>query len=300
MLVVAALAAVCGGGVELKEDEPLVAPPRAGQITGRIVNPDGVLKLLAVSREGGRALRPASFDARSGEFVFRNVPGDATYDLSLDMSDGRKFEGIDLGFADARLLRLAAQRRKQLGLPPERTHRFGMDDVRQLREFVAGMDDFMEVRRVLYVRGHGRRATMLVELMRTREFYDAGGTIIWRVELWYFENNFGGWDRLANQERVLTRLRVPPDQWKRVSVQYLPELSVHLDETGASEPVTFTIPAAGDISRGRLPNTDPAVKTEPHISGLDVPPAPTTQPMTGKEGERAKAEGESEKLKAEN
>ncbi|HOF19490.1 MAG TPA: hypothetical protein PK082_11315 [Phycisphaerae bacterium] len=285
LLVVAALTAVCGGGVELTEDAPVVAPPRAGQITGRIVNPDGVLKLLAVSREGGRALRPATFDARSGEFVFRNVPGDATYDLSIEMSDGRKFEGIDLDFADARLLRLAAERRKQLGLPPERAHRFGMDDVRQLREFVAGMDDFMEVRRILYLRGHGRRATMLVELMRTREFYDAGGTIIWRVELWYFENNFGGWDRLANQERVLTRLRVPPDQWKRVSVQYLPELSVRLDETGASEPVTFTIPAAGDISRGRLPNTDPAVKTEPHISGLDVPPAPATQPTTGKSGE---------------
>ena len=106
---------------------------------------------------------------------------------------------------------------------------------------------------------------MLVELLRTREFHASAGKLVWRVELWYMQNEFGGWDRLANSERVLHRERITPAEFRKIDLQYYPGLSVHVDPNGQSQPVKFTLPKKGDLSRGRLPNTDPECKTTPHV-----------------------------------
>ena len=164
---------------------------------------------------------------------------------------------------------MAEARRKQLGLPPERQRKFTKDDAAFLLNWVDKWQDFLEQKRVLYLRGHGRRATALVELMRTREFYASGGEIVWRVELWYFEEQFGGWEPVPNSERTLHRLRLKPDAWRKISLQYFPELSVHVAADGASKPVSFTLPDKPDISRGRVPDTAPDVKTDPHVDGID-------------------------------
>ena len=289
-------AAVAGAGlaaVRLVEDPPPVRPPKVGGITGRVTAPGGVIRLRAVSRVTGRIYKPASLDPATGRFVFENLPEDATYDLCVKLVGGREVEGIDLEFADARLLRLAEVRRKQLNLPPRRSGRFSMDDVRELQKFVRDMKDFMEIRRILYIRGHGLRATMLVELVRTRKFHQSGGRIIWRVELWYFLNQFGGWQRLANQERLLRRAKTSPQQWRKIHVEYYPKLSVYVNGEGKAAPVVFEIPAAGDITRGRVAGTKPHQKTTPHILGLDVkpyPPAatkPATAPVTQPVGQPA-------------
>jgi hypothetical protein len=191
------------------------------------------------------------------------------------------------------MLRLMAARREQLELPPEAPHDFSPDDVKALLTFVGDLKDFMEIRRPLYVRGHGRRATMLLELMRTRQFYASKGEVIWRVELWYFENQYGGWEKLANQEVVLRRERITPGDWRRIDVAYYPELSAHVAADGTSKPIKFTLPPKTDASRGRPAGTAPELKTVPHVSGLDVkPPAPTTRPAAEKaEAPRSKAGG---------
>ena len=44
--------------------------------------------------------------------------------------------------------------------------------------YVTKLEDFMEERRVLYIQPHGQRATMLIELMRTQEFYSSAGKVI--------------------------------------------------------------------------------------------------------------------------
>jgi len=269
MAVLLAPALACGRGITITEDKPTMPAPEAGDVTGTITPVADAAALRAVSRVTNKTYQPKTFDRKTGKFVFANLPGDARYDLCFSARDGREIEGIDLDFTDRRMVRLAAERRRQLGLPPERSAPFTAEDVKKLVGFIAGMKDFMEIRRVLYIKGQGIRATMLVELMRTRDFYSKKGSeVIWRVELWYFKNHFGGWDRLANQERLLRRLRVQRPQWQAVSVEYFPQLSVYVSAGGKAAPVAFKVPPKGDPSRGRLAGTAPEQKTAPNVIGL--------------------------------
>jgi len=287
-LFLVALTTVVFGAEKLSEDEPTVRPPRAGDVIGKLSPPEKVSQIWAVSRVTGARYEPASFDKRTGEFRFEKLPGDATYDICIRAADGRNIEGIDLDFVDARLLRLAEIRRKQLDLPPERSHEFSRADARAIIDHVGNMKDFLEYQRVLYVRGHGRRATVLLERMRMREFYASRGELVWRMELWYFEERRGGWERLMNQERVLRRKRITPDEWRKVNVEYYPALSVHVDETGYAPKVRFAVPDKADPSRGRPSTalrTGPAgseveLKTTPHVDGLDVKDKPATKPTS--------------------
>lgn len=178
----------------LAEDPPLVGPPKTGSVTGTL-SPAGIIKeLRAVSRVTGDNFLPDQFDKATGRFTFDNLPGDARYDLIISLADGRGIEGIDLDFVDSRLLRLAEQRRRQLGLPAEPPRPFTAADAQEILKFVTDLKDFMDIRRVLYVAGQDRRATVLVELMRARDFHAAKpGEVIWRVELWYFQYYSGGW-----------------------------------------------------------------------------------------------------------
>ena len=267
ILIVPAL--VQAEAIKLTEDKPPVSAAKAGDVSGVITPPANVTGLKAVSRVTTKEYQPHSFDRKTGEFLFRNLPGDARYDICFRAPDGRQIEGIDLDFVGQRLLRLAAARRKQLGLPPERFLQFAPEDAKKLIEFIAAMKDFMEIRRVLYIKGSGIRATMLVELMRTRDFYSRKGSeVIWRVELWYFKNHFGGWDRLPNQERILHRLRTERQQWQKVNLEYFPQLSATVGPDGKGKKIVFKIPPKGDPSRGRLAGTAPEQKTPSNVLGL--------------------------------
>jgi hypothetical protein len=259
-----------GCGFELTEDEPLARKPAAGDVRGWLRPAKKIVRLWATHRPSGKTYQPAAFDANSGAFRFRDLPGAATYDVCLETKDGRVIEGIDLSPPDARLIKLAARRRRQLGLPAEREHTFTRRDANALVKWVAKAEDFLEQRRVLYVKGHGRRATLLVELMRTRAFHASGGKLVWRVELWHFVNQFGGWDRLANTEVTVRRLRAGPVAWRKVHVEWLPALSVHVDADGKSEAVKFRIPDKIDPATSRPTNTKPQLKTSANVLGLDA------------------------------
>lgn len=281
-------AALCLGAVRLVEDQPTTAPARPGEITGRVVPPGKIAQLRAVSRVTGKFHLADSFDNKTGSFIIKNLPGDARYDIWVTTTDGRDYQGIDLDFTDARMVRLAKIRRKQLKLAPERGHEFCREDVEWICNFVDKQEGFTEIKRVLYVQGHGRRATALVELMRTRGFYDAGGTIVWRVELWYFDHKFDGWQRLANQERILERRRIKPDQWRKIHLEYYPELSAYVTPEGKCKAVEFRIPDKPDVSRGRPANTEPKQNTKPHVLGLDVTGEAAAKPTTAPAAKKAR------------
>ena len=256
----------------LREDPPLATRPASGELTGRLSPAGKVARLEAVCRATGKRYRPASFDRRTGRFAFKNLPGDAAYDLCIVTADGASIEGIDLGWHEARLLRLTALRRRQLGLPAEPAHKFSRSDVQELLKYVRDLKDFTDVRRALYVAGHGRRAVMLVEVMRTRPFYARrGDELIWRTELWYFKYHYGGWERVPNVERVLERRRISAADWRKITKVYYPRLSIYIDPEGRSRPVTFRIPERLDPARGRLAGTEPVQHTKPLILGLDEP-----------------------------
>ncbi len=252
----------------LKADAPLCPKPQAGNVTGAILPPDRVKTIRLVSRATGKSYRCTEYDPNSGQFRFASVPGDASYDVCVTTGEGKEYQGVDLSFVDARLLRLADIRRRKLGLKRPRDYRFDQSDANSLLDWVKSWDDFLEDRRVLYIRGDGPKATMLVELMRTREFYASGGKLVWRVELWYFREKRGGWDRLPDQERTLRRERVSPEEFRKISVEYYPALTAFVDPNGQSEPVRFRLPKKPDASRGRPAGTDPKIEANPHILGL--------------------------------
>ena len=253
-------AAACVGGVTLEEDPPVVKKPRAGDVKGKVTPASLIRKLDAISRVTEKRIQPASFDRASGRFTFKGLAGDARYDVCI------------LDFIDWRMQRLAEARRKDLGIPPESDHEFSMDDVALMVHHVKTMREFMEIHRPLYIKGGGKWATMLIELMRTRAHYAGAGRIIWRVELWYWEYRHGGWERVINQERLLRRQRVAPGQWRKTHVEWFPELSAYVDPKGFCPSMEFKIPAKPDIRRGRLPNTEPVQEVKPFVLGLQVKP----------------------------
>ena len=92
------------------------------------------------------------------------------------------------------------------------------DDANAILQYVARMEDFMDLRRTIYLQGHGSQAAALVELLRTKEYYAAKpGELIWRVEIWYFQFSHGEWERIPESERVLRRERLPHRQLHRVA-----------------------------------------------------------------------------------
>jgi len=280
-LIAAALS--CPAAVPLQDDPPVAAGPKAGAIVGRITPAELVRAdtLRAVSRVSGASFPPASFDAKTGEFRFVNIPGGQAWDICFATTDGRDYEGIDLEFVGARLDRLAQLRRKSLGLsgrdakkPPAK---FLAQDARAIEKFVQDWQDFLDTRRVLYIQGQGQRATLLVELMRTRDFHksrQAGGPgqVVWRVELWYMRKQGGGWARLANVERLLRRRRCSLAELQRsVAVEYYPQLSASLNDAGQAKPIRFAIPDIKnpDPTRGRPAKAKLTPKTKPHILGME-------------------------------
>lgn len=281
-LIAAGGCLAAGAGPEgVREDPPVASRPKAGDVRGRIGPAGRIGSLGAVCRATGKRYTPASFDAATGRFAFKALPGDATYDLTVVTKAGERIEGIDLSWHEARLLRLAAIRRRQLKLPPEPKHTFSRADANELIAYVRKLKDFANVRRALYVRGEGPRAAMLVEVMRTRAFYaQRGAEIIWRTELWYFRWRYGGWERQANVERVLERHRIPRDRWRGITLVYYPQLSAHVDEHGKSWAIEFDIPKALDPARGRIAGTEPAQKTKPVILGLPKRKTPKVPPTT--------------------
>ena len=102
------------------------------------------------------------------------------------------------------------------------------------------------------------------------------------IALWYFINQFGGWDKLANQERVLRRVRTTKAKWAAIGVEYYPQLSAYVSPEGTCQPVAFRVPDKPDLSRGRAPGTAPDVRTPPHILGVVGPKASTSAPAAAR------------------
>jgi len=280
-LLIALIALSCVAQVKLVEDEPVAPAPKAGRITGTITPAKDIVEVYAMNRYVTKKYAAEAFDPGTGNFSFRDMPGDASYDICVRLRDGRTVEGIDLSFVGARFLRLAELRRKQLEIPSEEIqHDFTEKDAKELTKYVKDFvnNDFMDIGRVLYIQGQGHRATMLVELLRNpdREFYHEfpeppgpeGPETIWRVELWYFLWQRGGWERVSNQERVLRRERLPYKQWEKISIEYLPAWSVYVDPDGKSAAAKLQVPAKLDPATGRPPRTKPVLESEPNILGL--------------------------------
>jgi hypothetical protein len=127
---------------------------------------------------------------------FAQVPAQTRYEVVLTLADGRILRGVDLGWYAP--IRPGAATAEPLD-----------DEARaEVRRLFDGIQAFENKRNLLALEGNHDRAVVLAELIRDTEFHSStGGEIIWRVEVWYFENQHGGWARVSQQNRVLCRER---------------------------------------------------------------------------------------------
>ncbi|MGN6371235.1 MAG: hypothetical protein ACTHN5_23515 [Phycisphaerae bacterium] len=186
---------------------------KSGQRVVRVVGVDrGKVDVLKVSQEDpkGAFVYEGRFDAGTGRFTVPGVVGGQRYDLIVWTEDEKgvrtRWEGADMDYH--------RDIRPSTALTDA--------DRKWLEDFVTQMPAFYDKARVVHMAADHGHATLLVELMRTRDFHsDKGGEVIYRVELWYFENLFGGWAKDKNTERVLVRWRGKgmPGGW-----QFLPGL----------------------------------------------------------------------------
>jgi hypothetical protein len=268
------------GVFELREDPPSIRQPNGGDLTGTLGPAGEIASLSAISRATGRRYMPAEWSPATGRFRFRALPGDASYDLCLQMTDGRRVEGIDLSWFEARFERLAAIRRKQLGIPEPAPHALTTADVDELIDLVVTRSDFSDINRPLYIRGHGGKAVMLIERIRSERFHAADpGEVIWRTDLMYFTFDAGGWQVLPNTRRLVERRRFTPETWLCFTIGYDPRLTAYIDDRGQSRSVTWAAPTELPAATGRLAGQPLRPNTEARVIGGSVPPiAPVAPP----------------------
>ncbi len=102
--------------------------------------------------------------------------------------------------------------------------------------------------------GDHDRATLLVRFLRTSDFHsDAGGEVIWRVELWYFKNEHGGWAAINNVNKVLRRERYASEKEYTAAtskIQWLPTLGgITLTKAAAEKTIDLTHPTTAPATQ---------------------------------------------------
>ncbi|MFI5377817.1 MAG: hypothetical protein ACHRHE_00805 [Tepidisphaerales bacterium] len=153
--------------------------------------------------------------AGTGSIKFENLLPLTKYDVIITLEDGTILRGVDMGW-------YMTERN------PKQADPLDDEDKTALRELFDGIQAFENKRNMLLFNGNQDRVTVLAELIRDNGFYANKGTeVIWRIELWYFKNQHGGWEKVQQQNQVLYRERFKTRQEYDGTVKkyrYIPEL----------------------------------------------------------------------------
>jgi hypothetical protein len=126
--------------------------------------------------------------------MFAKLLPQTAYDIIITLEDGVTWRTVDMSW----YVQTGARKSEEMD----------DDDRKQIQELFDGIKGFENKRKMLAMRGDHDRAVVLAELIRDSAFHsDKGGEIIWRVELWYFQNQHGGWEKVPQQNKVLRRER---------------------------------------------------------------------------------------------
>lgn len=130
------------------------------------------------------------------EVVFDKLLPGESYDLTLTQPDNSQLRLIDLSwYAD---------------LPPaaDAPGPLTDEDKAAIGQILTGIKAFTNKNTILTLVGNADRAVALVELIRDTDFHARkGDEIIWRIEVWYFEFQAGGWAKVQQQNRIVERER---------------------------------------------------------------------------------------------
>ncbi len=155
---------------------------------------DCAAKSASANSTATKLSTPGEIDTKNHHIVFKNLLPETSYELALTLAGGTILQGVNLNWygLDASIADAAP---------------LGDDDRKAIADLIKDPKAFENKQNILNMTGDNTRATVLVELIRDKDFHASGGNIIWRVELWYFENQFGGWAKVVQQNKVLRRER---------------------------------------------------------------------------------------------
>jgi hypothetical protein len=164
--------------------------------------------------------------------MFENLLPDTAYDFRLNLANGTVLQGVDLGWY------IPEEAAKPDAGPLED------DDRKEIATIVGGLQPFMNHAAILQLRGDHDRATALCEFSRDKGFVnDKGGEIIWRVELWYFKYQAGGWEAVAQVNKILRRERFKTRESYKATTEklkWVPELG-GIRVTADKSPLTIKL-----------------------------------------------------------
>jgi hypothetical protein len=227
-----------------KFERQAVQQKTTGTITGKIVPSERVVSIKAIDRALNLEY-PVEFDAATGRFKVDNLMTNTFYDLVVTLKSGKIF-GIGLQHKDAALERLKDE-------TPE-GEKFTQKDLDEIKRKGLEPETFTNKNRYLLVHGKGDHCQTIVEMMRDTPFYaEKGDEIIYRLEKWYWQRQYGGWEKLRNADEALFRTREPVAEFNRKFVVVVPELGgIWVDAEGKSKPVEYRIPETFDPSKGHV------------------------------------------------
>jgi hypothetical protein len=173
----------------------LAARASAGTISVQIPSDLQVDKAVATTEKEPKSSITGVI--KSDTVTFADPTPGSAYEIQLTLKDGTVLQGVDMGWYSR--------------VPDKANAEELTDDDRQQMKavFTAGAQ-FFNVQEAVIIKGNHNRAVMLVREERTNKFHsDTGDEIIWSPQLWYFQNNHGGWEKVTQTDRPLRRERFP-------------------------------------------------------------------------------------------
>lgn len=164
--------------LSLRIELPADVVPRSGEATA------SAMKLKTDGQVDGRNVN------------FTNLLPDTPYTIRISLADGSTWRGVDMTWYNAEPLQADA------GPITD-------DDLTEIRSIITDVPSFYNKSSVVDVSGNHDRATVLVQLVRDKDFHAGANEVIWRMELWYFKFEAGGWAIIPQQNKVLLRVRYP-------------------------------------------------------------------------------------------
>jgi hypothetical protein len=220
---------------------------RAGTIT--ITLPPDTAVVSATATTEKEPLTSITGTVTATTVTFADPTPGMPYEAKLTLKDGTVLQGADMGWYSR---------------VPDKPNAEPLndDDRQQMTDVLTKVLSFYNVNEVTLLKGNHNRAVMLVRLERSSKFHsDKGDEVIWRPELWYFQNNHGGWEKVQQTDRVLRRERFPTQAAYHAVVDHLrwvPELG-GLKVTPKSPDLKVTLPANAGLP-AVAPATQPAQK----------------------------------------
>ncbi|MFH0963414.1 MAG: hypothetical protein V2A58_05315 [Planctomycetota bacterium] len=204
----------------------------AGEIRVSIEPAQVVRSVCAIDRSPGGWPKPRYPAVRDeGAWIVRGL-ADGFYDLLIE-TDGGKIEGANLKLVN------------ELGeveLPGEAAPPLTQKDEEAIREYAGAMNIWENKRRILALAGHHQWARLLIEKLMTEQtsLVTSEPVVFWRVEVWDFENRYGGWVRRRGYV-VLEREQLTIDAWKKLRVRFDPVLGGIRVRGGVPATVSYNV-----------------------------------------------------------